>query len=510
MMSKSQTIYQKDNLKNFYYLASIIVIGIAIRLYYFPNDIPLIIDSLEYFLYASDTLALGHLPESWITINNGWPIFLSFWFEVIPLEETNQYMELQRGLSIVLSSLTAIPIFYLCKRFVDAKYAIIGAALFVIEPRIILNSILAINESLYILLGASSLVLLLKNERKMVFLSFTFAAFCTIVRAEGIFLFFAIIIIFLIQNKFTKYSLTTIIPSLGIFFLILSPIMMQRIEITGNDGIFVRATAGAIQTSIATQTGGIEKITLGIELFFKFFIWVLIPNFILFVPFGIIQYFRKVWKKENFIIIFLVAMSIPALYAYTVPAQDTRYLYFMFPVLCILATIAIKEYSTKIKQPNYLLIIIFCGIIIASVGFYEFKKDDWRMNEVIESERIKISNEIIDMTEAVNHHPTLGRYIKALQIPSEWPIYYDQINYKTNSISVQERSLNEFIEKNQGQLTHIITDTESNLPEFLKDVHNNNDEYKYLELIYNSKQKGYTQEFKVFRINYDMFENNQN
>ena len=78
-----ETLQKKSKQKHFFSLGSIMVLGLIIRLYYFPNDIPLIIDSLKYFLYASDIIALGHLPESWIVINNEWPIFLSFWFKEI-------------------------------------------------------------------------------------------------------------------------------------------------------------------------------------------------------------------------------------------------------------------------------------------------------------------------------------------------------------------------------------------------------------------------------------------
>ncbi len=57
-------------------LAIIGVIGLAIRLFYFPFGVPLILDSLNaYFFYATDTSILGHLPTDFVIANNGWPIF---------------------------------------------------------------------------------------------------------------------------------------------------------------------------------------------------------------------------------------------------------------------------------------------------------------------------------------------------------------------------------------------------------------------------------------------------
>ena len=70
-------------------------------------------------------------------------------------------------------------------------------------------------------------------------------------------------------------------------------------------------------------------------------------------------------------------------------------------------------------------------------------------------------------------------------------------------ISINENSLEEFIGKNKNRLTHIISDNESNIPEFLIQVHHNESNYEYLELVYDSKNQGYNQEFKVYKINYE-------
>lgn len=94
-------------------------------------------------------------------INNGWSIFLSFWFYLIPLENVMNFMDLQRLISITISSLTAFPIYFyvkICKK----EYAIFASILFVFEPRIILNSIYGLSEPLFIILGISSLVFFLK------------------------------------------------------------------------------------------------------------------------------------------------------------------------------------------------------------------------------------------------------------------------------------------------------------------------------------------------------------
>jgi len=503
-MNLQINVEKKIKRRQFFYLSAIVLGAIILRLVYFPYNIPVSVDSLEYFLYAADIVALGHLPDTWMAINNGWPIFLSFWFSLIPLNEVIEFMTLQRILAVIFSSITAIPIYFLCKKFVEPEYAAFASMLFVFDPRILTNSILGITEALYIFLGITSLVLLLKNDRKTVMFSLIIASLCVIVRGEGIFFVFAIIIIFFIRNKINKKSIGIFLPSISLFFLILIPVLLHRIDVTGSDGVFLRATVSAVQTSVQSQQNNFENIFGGVEIFFKYLGWVMIPNFIVFVPIGIIHFFKNQTAENKFIIIFLVLMSIPAFYAYTVPAQDTRYLYFMFPIFCLLSAFALRKYVSKKRSKNLLVIIIIIGVVSSSIIFYEFKKDDWRVDNHKEIEYLEISKEINQIVKSTNYHPVLGRYMHAIQVMDNWPIFHDQISSTTNLISVKEKSLEEFIEKNEKQLTHIIIDNESNLPEFLNEIYHNEKNYIYLELVYDSKNQGYNQEFKVFKINYEI------
>lgn len=60
-------------------------------------------------------------------------------------------MNLQRIVSVILSGITVIPVYFICKNFFNNYYSLIGATIFAIEPRIIINSTLGISEPLYIL-----------------------------------------------------------------------------------------------------------------------------------------------------------------------------------------------------------------------------------------------------------------------------------------------------------------------------------------------------------------------
>jgi hypothetical protein len=198
-------------------------------------------------------------------------------------------------------------------------------------------------------------------------------------------------------------------------------------------------------------------------------------------------------------------MSIPALYAYMVPAEDTRYLYFLFPIFSLLSAIIISRYLNNSKLKNYFLIIIISGIIIGSLLFYEYKKDDWRMDVNTEKEYLKISQEILEFAEGINYHPTIGRYLNVEQLPNQWPVSHNDILSKTELISpLTNNSLNEFIEQNRKLLTHVVVDDRSNLPKFLIEI--NKKEFSFLDLVYEYEIEEKEEKFKVFKINYDQFD----
>jgi hypothetical protein len=479
----------------------IFLVGISIRFFYFPNDLPLIIDGFDNFTYATAINYYGYLPIEWTPINNGWPIFLSFWFSIINLENALQYMQLKKIISIILSSLITIPVYFLCNKFFDKKIALVGVALIAFDPRLILNSTLGITDPLFILLTTSSLVLFLKYEKKLMVISFILASCATIVRAEGLFLFFTLSIIFFIKYKVSKEILKTYIPCLIIFMLILIPIMDYRIEVAGYDGIFQRGTMGTSQiiSMVNENENGNSEIIEGLTLFVKYLGWIMIPNFLIFLPFGIILFFKHRKKENNFIIIFIVICSIPILYAYLRQAQDTRYLYALFPIFSLISLYSVRNYFMKFKRKDLILFLMIAGILISSIIFYEYKKIDYdkerELNEFAKSIPIVIGG--------LNYHPTVTQYIGPSEINEKWPfVFYDETRKIKTIKTSNYNNLNNFIINNKNELTHLIVDNNSNLPDFLNEIYHNEEKFDYLNKILDSKKMNYNLEIKIFEINY--------
>ena len=481
----------------------IFFIGLVYRFFYFPNDLPLFIDGLDNFTYATAINFHQKLPIEWTPINNGWPIFLSFMFSIVNLENTLQYMQFQRIISIILSSLITIPIYFLCRKYFDEKIALVGAALFAFDPRIVLNSLLGITEPLFILLGVSSLVLFLKYKRKEMIMSFVLASCCTIVRSEGIFLFFTLTILFFLRYKISKEILITYMPAMTLFLLLLIPIMDYRIEVAGYDGIFQRVGSGTSQISTMLSSDRNDDIINGLELFIKYLGWVLIPNFLIFLPFGIIQFFRRRNKETNFIIIFLVFSSLPILYACFVQAEDTRYLFFLFPIFSLISLYAVQSYISKVSRKNLILFLMIIGILTSSLIFYQFEKTDFDK----EKEIYEIAKNLPIIPTGINHHPGIATYIANSEIPNEWPfVFYDKMR-QTKFISTKNfNNIEDFISNSRDDLTHLIIDDKSNQGEFLQYVFQNEEEFEYLEKIFDSREMGYNYHFKLFKIKYEVFD----
>ena len=179
----------------------IITASILIRIYFYPFDLPITHDGDYYFSYAIDFTILGKIPDDYTLPNNGWPMLLSFLFSIFDFNSAQEYMNLQRVLSMSISVLTIIPVYFICRKFFPPIISIIGASFFAFSPQIIQNSILGITEPLFICLIAISILFFLDKKINFVYYSFWILAIASIVRYEGIILLIPFSIMFFIKFR---------------------------------------------------------------------------------------------------------------------------------------------------------------------------------------------------------------------------------------------------------------------------------------------------------------------
>lgn len=533
--------YLKSSIKKKVFLLNnqyviLLIIGISalgLRLYYFEPDIPLALDNLIYFSYSFDISVQGNLPSNYSPANNGWPALVGIFFSLFHFDEPIYYMQLQKIISIIFSTITIIPVYFLCRYFFSKKLSLVGASFFAFEPRILLNSLTGITEPLYIFLISTVLILFLSQNKKLIYASFGIMALTSIVRGEGIMLLFVMSILFFIRYRKSWTVIPKYIPAILIFIIILMPMSVYKEEIHGDDRIFGRVlevinvhiltpNEGSDNWNQLTDTEqervkegkytGINFFSTGLENFLKFFGWNLIPIFILFVPIGIILILRKIDFNKLTIITCIIGLSIPAFYAYAVSSMDTRYLYALYPMLCVVSIFAVDKYLKRINFKKIILTVLVIGILISSITFLEYKKIDSEH----EKEAFLIAQQVVKHASGVNYYSPESQYIKVAEVFKNWPsvpMHTSDGHFETiiSKIDVNEYdNLNEFILNSQSLgLSHLVIDTTSNLPHFMKNIFDNEDELSYLIKEYDSAEKGMKYHVKVFRIDYNEFNSSQ-
>ena len=503
-------------------LLIICITGLLIRFHYVPYGMPVSADAFNgYFLYALDISTLGHFPNYSLS-QSGWPEFLSLFFMNYNSENLIDYSNLQRSISIILSGITVIPIFYICKKFFNNYYSLIGATIFALEPRIIINSTIGVSEPLCILAISLGILFFLNVNKKIIYLAFAFFAWATIIRPEGQFWFIAFSIAYLVRFRRKRKDLIMYLICLAVFLLVLSPIVMHRVECCESDMIFDRII-GEIknyfpqepieqnENNIVTPEEPVEQnenIAYGPNWIngIKLFGWSLIPVFIIFVPIGLIPIFKHL-KYPNYLLVLVpTVIAIPIMYSVSI-APDTRYVYPLFPIFCVISLFGIKWIASNFDNKKLILGIIVFSIIMGSIIFLDFKKIDYGYDE----KSYEISKIIIKDIKGVNDDSIASKFFKLIEIENGGPIIESvgQISerYKINQIySKPFTSLDEFIElgKKEG-LTHLVIDNNPNMQDFFIDVYDNEEKYQYLVKEYDSEEHGYNYHVKKFKINYEYF-----
>ena len=548
-MSKLENQIRITNRQTILGLTSIIIIGLSIRIFYFPNDIPIVTDGHFNFIYAMKTVVEGNLPEGYLVTNSGWSNFLSFIFIFSDRTEALHLMNIQRVSTIIISSLTAIPAFYLLKRFVDTKWAFFGSFMLVIEPRLLLTSLEGLNYTLFFFIFISSLVLFLKKTSLGFFLSFVCIALLALVRYEGILLIFPLSILYFIQYRNKKF-LYRFIGMIGIIFLILIPVGMLRSEATqeycieyifgtvcGQDGITNNFLAGPkfvytyiimneqLSETITSNMGdsdgefhrekyGSGGINLGNALdesfsrLIKFVAISMIPFFGFFILFNLLTRIKNSSRKISFdmkVIIFSSGiMLLPALYAYTRGIDEIRYVLILIPIFTILSVLCNKRIHQKISK-NHIMFILLILIIFSSIFFIEMNKRDY----VHDMKSFVVSKEIVKVTGITNSFDQ-GGYIKIAMIFNNWPQLPDsgidgKVKHEFEKIPIKEfKSIEELIIKSRDKgLEFIVVDKNT---ELFRDLRESSKEYVYLEKIFSYDETERNNEFSIFKINYKLFD----
>ena len=478
------------------------LVGFLIRFFYFPDGIPITLDGALYFWYANDLSITGTFPVNVAIANNGWPTFLSVFFYFFNSENFLDYMMLQRYVTIIISVATIIPVFILCRKFCGNNLSLIGALLFAFQPRIIENSLSGLSEPLFILLELVCLVLFLQNNFKFKYVSFAILALACIIRYEGIVLLIPLSVLFLVVNREYKKNVSRYFLAISIFLLVSLPMTFVRMNTIGYDGIASHSIAAV------SAIGKDSTIYLGISSLIESTGLSVFPIFFALLPLGFFGFFRNRNFDKYTVLLFLIFMLMPIIYASSRGIAEPRYLLVLFPIFSLISVYTVKEITKKFNNSKLISIVFIIAILVLSVVYLDYNKNDYDY----ELDIYHVGLEVSKRTSVINdYHPEVKYVHNKIDVASHlgtFPVLSSEIKQKIKLIETHEYdSLNEFIDygKNEG-LMHIVTDENENRQQFLRDVFYNEKKFPYLTKIYDSSEQGYDYHLKIFRIDYEKFE----
>ena len=547
-MSELNYINSKKNI--ILYLGLILTLGLSLRFYYLPYDVPIATDGFYSFVYAAKTVFEGNLPVGYGTTNTGWANFLALFFSLSDTSDPFYLMQIQRSLSVILSSLTIIPAFFIFRKFVNIRWALFGCLLLIIEPRLLMSSLEGLNYQLFFLLFVLVIALFLTKTKLTLFLSFGCIACATLVRYEGLLLLIPLSTMYFLKFK-DKKSVVKFLGMIFIVIIILAPISVLRIQATenlcyetsfgvrcGSDGFthnilvgqrFLSHTLNAALGQEVSETAiylfnennektdnyavlFVNKIIVSFSALLKFIGLALIPYFAFFVLYNIILRIKNKksikldWDKK--MIVFTASiMFLPALYAYMRGIEEIRYVLIIIPLVCILSISWTNSISEKISKNLGVIIILMVLVLISSIIFIEFEKRD----SIHDRESFLVSQKIVELTNMTNSFHQSG-YVKTAVLSSSWPVLPEASQNGKPIHVFQKVSTNDYddlaefiIDSRKYDLRYLVVDEDNELFAALRI---NPTVYPYLIKIFDSDEVGYKNHFMIYEIDYKLVGDN--
>ena len=491
----------------------------------------------------------------------GWSIFISPFYLLTDSTDLLDYLNITRILSIAISTVTIIPMYILARRFFDEKYSLMASCLFAFEPHLNYNSVLGLSEPLFILgVVLASIFILQKNHNWYFYLSFLLAGIVWWVRFNGLIMVMILSIVFFVVYKPSSKNFLKYLVCIGLFLIIVSPILIQRYDQFGDPLYFALSdnhfigdaySNHAINTkdieysaSDYIQDNGVisfvERFGLtGLHIMALDMFKMLFPYLIFLLPFGVLFSIRSFAQDKDYIksIWILLLVNLGSLIMVFSIWGDMRFMYHVFPFIIIISTIVIQRvvkhglstFQFSEKQKNFFLVgIISIVIISASILTLRMNESD----ELLDQERIEFSKLL---TQKFNGKISAGgdvlRLLTYTQLQDS-PHLFKEFKTSTYDFSIGRdsdlfasenmlertllyaKSLDELIEiGKEYDLKYIAINKEQSKNDwygYLTNLYDEGEKYPFLTKVLDTKEIGFKKfKVKVFEINYDKFITNE-
>ena len=538
-------------------LIGIIIISILLKLYHVDFSTYVTSDAMSYSLNAF-SFVNGDFT-SIFNKSSGWPLVIHPFFHLVESDNFIVYSNIVRILSLTVSTATIIPVYFLSRKWFSEKYALVASSFFAFEPHLNHLAGMGYSESLYILIIVISFYFITSSKYRYVCLAFIFAGIAWWARWPGAIMFLVLTVIYFVNFRKSKNSFLKYLGCLGIFLIVVSPMLIDRYNEFG-DPLYFGTTTGIYAGDYApaqgnmvnkfdeyTATDYIEErgfyefiyrfVGIGIVNIITVLAKNSFPYLVILIPIGVVLAFRpfginKKLIQNNWILIIVTLVPIITTYA-VVP--DIRFLLPLIPFLILFATIPIQRFNENglgglnfsMRQKNIIIIVIILVVLVLSFAYMQ-KYDV--TNKIEYQEKNEFAIYAVDnfkgrMLDAGG--TTQGiRYLK-LNEPNEVFKTYQNSNHKypkdtileqgylipvkSNDdlilIAIYAKSYDEFISLSKEYNLNYISIGEKKMAEviypYLKDLYNNESAYSDLEKVFDSTDRGYEEfKVKVFKINF--------
>ena len=371
-------------------------------------------------------------------------------------------------------------------------------------------------------------------------------------RWSGIVIFVALTVIFFLNNKKNSKLFLKYLLCIGIFLVMVSPMLLHRYEQFGDPLYFSQSSTifiGNPAAILAENTQNIEYsasdyidengitkflytfVMLGIYNILVSMVKMSFPFLIVFLPFGILFSLRAFDQNKNYLlsnwIIILITLASMVYYFGVWP--EKRLLFQIFPfliILCIIplqrvVTYGLSTFSFSDKQKNLFLVGVVAIIILLS-GFFTLRFEppdpvlDYEKTKFAETLTEKLSGKILDSGDTLQGLVNVklsnppGVFKNAI-VNQDINLLHDS-GQKLVAVSIYATAMDDFIKTSEEYDLKYISINKNGLGghevwyPYLIDLYENEQKYKFLKKVFDSSEEGYEKFYvKVFEIDYKIY-----
>jgi 4-amino-4-deoxy-L-arabinose transferase-like glycosyltransferase len=306
---------------------------------------------------------------------HGKPFFVSLIFSVILRLQNDPYL-LQLFL-LILGAANVVLFYFLARKFLSEKFSIVVSLLFALNPNILITNRMVLSDEVFYFFVLTAFLLFFgkDNLKKYIFLGIV-SAFAYLTRAEGTFLFLAILVTYIFQKK----KLLQISLFAGFFILTAFPYFLGNAIVNGSPFFNYNSYHFKVFNFYDSMfTGYGRTYPSSIDFIQKNFLWILnaiwqaiitnvksLVGLTFFGPLTLLAIFYKNFSRKFLPILFFIsAIFLTFSVTWAIFSEPERHLVMVFALGLIPLFALVKGKYTR--DPFFILVVLL--MLVVYLGF---------------------------------------------------------------------------------------------------------------------------------------------